>query len=987
MDSAPTHSENSVTRRAFTANKELTLLVIPMALAVTLSALFALFTLYQDELDQQTQRLNHSVELEKSILESEAAKASNRDSTTLFNHYASHPNLPPLLYESHEEILAQRGDDRFNIFIHRHIVDEEATISQSETDTSPLFTITTQDQALRRATEGERGSAIFTDYRGHQALIAYTSVEIFNERYALIAKTDLADIRWPYLAALLLIFGITSLVAIVAIPTFARLINPVLARLQDAIAKQREDRLELKKLASIIEESPASILITDLEHRIEYVNPAFVVNSGYSEAEIIGQNVRILQSGYTPQTVYQEMFSTIKAGRSWRGELLNRKKNGELFWESTTISPIRNHDERISHYAAIKEDITDRKQAEEELRRHRDHLQELVAEQTANLVAAKEEAEAANLAKSSFLANTSHEIRTPMNAIIGMSELLLETSLTDEQRNYLTTVAKSARALLELLNQILDLSKLESGKMTLEQIPFDLHETVKEAFNTFHASAKSKNIALQLDIEESIQPCRIGDPTRLRQVIINLVGNALKFTQKGYIRLSVRPEGSSGRLHFSVTDTGIGIPADRLEHIFESFTQADQSTVRKHGGTGLGTTISKQFVELMNGRIWVESEEGVGSTFHFTIDSPEADEVTRSRYQKSCQKQSWRALRPLNILLADDVEENIELATIRLEQRHHVVTAARNGQEALHRYLLGHFDIILMDIQMPKMNGFETTAEIRKREQSGDKHIPIIAMTASILKQDQDKCIAAGVDAVVGKPIDFEVLHRIMASLLPEAFEQRTAENEVIPDTLDRQNQLITIDLDTALDIWGEEAVYRKALHHFFQHNQQTLDQIQNNITHHHIDAARELTHKIKGVAGNLALKALEEITRKLDNLLKKGDLNATQALLPQLTSKWKMTLAEVNNYLADDDTHSQASLCDPPPIETAHYIDALLDGLDCGDPDKVEKIIEQIKTLICPEKLATIEHHIFEFNFSVAATEVVKLAKELDIDVKGKER
>ena len=985
MDAEPSPKSFTTVGGMITANKQLILLVIPMAGTVILAALFSFFTLYQNELSQQEQTLVNAIALRKNMLE------KTQQSGTPFDSYLTSHRLTTHLFNSREDILARPQQQQFGVLIHLR-GNTLSAVPDATTGETYLFTVPGQDAAFAEAGKGQRGSGIFSDYRGQRALTAYTPVEINHQPYVLVAKIDLDEIRRPYLMSLLLIFGVTALVAIIAVPTFGRLINPVLLRLQKTVKKQRENEQELRKRSSIIEESPASIIITDLEFRIEYVNPAFVINSGYSAREIIGQNVRILQSGYTPQEVYQAMFDTIEAGHSWRGELLNRKKNGELFWESTTISPIRGHDGVISHYAAIKEDITDRKQAEEELRRHRDNLQELVAEQTAHIIAAKEEAEAANQAKSAFLANTSHEIRTPMNAIIGMSELLLETRLDADQRGYLTTVAKSARSLLELLNQVLDLSKLEGGKMTLEQIPFDLRDTLEEALVTFYASARTKNILLKLDISPDIKPCRIGDPTRLRQIIINLVGNALKFTPQGHVSVAVTRHTVEGQLHFRVEDTGIGIAADRLDLIFESFTQADQSTARKHGGTGLGTTISKQFVELMHGKIWVESEVDVGSTFHFTIEAPEAPEDMQCRMLKESQRSGWRALRPLHILLVDDVEENIELATVRLEQRHHHVTTARNGHEALHAYLLGQFDLILMDIQMPEMDGYEASTEIREREKesgSDDHHTPIIALTASVLKPNRDRCIAAGMDDVVSKPIDFDELYRVMAQLLPDAFEEVTETKAVAPPlSIEIARGLVTLDVNAAIDIWNDETAYRTALQHFVRSHQQTLAEFQQCVDDHNIDQAKQIAHRIKGVSANLALKTLTEITKKLDNLLKKDDITATRTLLPLFTTEWENTLAAIHRYLDEQQTKEKRECADmsgTKTAETAEQFGQLLAALDKGDADEIEALLAQIKLCICPEKLTTLEHAIYEFDFDHAAEEVRALAGHMGLVLKGR--
>lgn len=537
------------------------------------------------------------------------------------------------------------------------------------------------------------------------------------------------------------------------------------------ITDQKKSEYELKKRSNAIEASPVGVVITDKQSIVEYVNPSFSTISGYSSEEIIGKNIRIIQSDHTSSEVYDEMLSQLAAGKTWQGELLNRRKDERLYWTNTSISPIKNDLGEITHHVAIQEDITQRKRADEELRQHRDHLEDLVTEQTADLIAAKETAETASHSKSAFLANTSHEIRTPMNAIIGMTELVLETELSAEQRQHLETVDKSAKSLLQLLNQILDLSKLEGGKMDIEHTLFDINEVTEESLLPFHSVAKQKGIDLILKVNPNIQACRYGDPTKIRQIIINLVGNAIKFTEHGSVTISISPNEINGRLHFSVTDTGIGIPENRIKSIFESFTQADQSTARKYGGTGLGTTISKQFVEMMGGEIWIESVVNQGTTFHFTLPIQIAAGVKSCRSEDSHAKKQLQAKKPLNILLVDDVAINIKLAKIRLEKSGHHVTTAINGKEATEKHKEGSFDLILMDIQMPEMNGFEATAAIRKAELPQKHHTPIIAMTANAMKEDQEECLKAGMDSFVSKPIDFRVLTEKIAEIIPDIFE------------------------------------------------------------------------------------------------------------------------------------------------------------------------------------------------------------------------
>jgi signal transduction histidine kinase/ligand-binding sensor domain-containing protein/ActR/RegA family two-component response regulator len=367
------------------------------------------------------------------------------------------------------------------------------------------------------------------------------------------------------------------------------------------------------------------------------------------------------------------------------------------------------------------------------------------------------QAQEASRLKGEFLANMSHEIRTPMNGILGMSGLGLEASTIEEQRECLEVVNASAESLLKILNEILDFSKIEAGRMDLDPAPFSLPEVLEGATRTMRAAADKKGLEMTWRVAPEVPDVLVGDASRLRQILLNLMGNAIKFTERGAVALEARAVSDDGPLpliEFSIRDTGLGIPADKQRLIFEAFRQADGSTARKYGGTGLGLTISARIVELMGGKIWVESVPGESSTFYFRAYFGKAEEAESLSANPLAAQATWLEPGPLEILLVEDNVVNQKLAVRLLEKRGHHVTVAEDGLQALAKYDAGRFDLLLMDIQMPGMDGFEATAAIRDRERGTGKHTPIVAMTAHAVTGYDEKCRAAGMDGYVAKPID-----------------------------------------------------------------------------------------------------------------------------------------------------------------------------------------------------------------------------------------
>jgi PAS domain S-box-containing protein len=492
--------------------------------------------------------------------------------------------------------------------------------------------------------------------------------------------------------------------------------------------------------ASIVEESPTSVIITDPRGNIEYVNRKFTTLTGYTRGEVLGKNPRLLKSGRQSPAVYRELWHTIVAGGEWRGELCNRKKNGELYWELAAISAIRGDDGAIAHFIAVKEDISDRK-GMEELLRH-----------------AKASAEAANLAKSQFLANMSHELRTPLNSILGFSQLLemqradgagRSGALTDKQREYLRWIRDGGEHLLDMVNDVLDLSKIEAGKVDLEKKPFDTAMLIRRVLTTVRSLAAKKHLHVETSIDSDLGLLD-ADEVRIKQVLYNLLSNAIKFTEREH-RIGVEARGLGEQCEITVWDEGIGIDVEDQERIFEPFEQLRKG--HEGQGTGLGLTIVKNLVELHGGAVSIKSEVGRGSRFTIRLPGrrPEKRAVSRaSRFRENDEpREEMPDLAGRTVLVVDDSPANSALMQRILSALGCTVLLAGSGEEAL--AVAGHSscDAVFMDIHLPGMNGTEAMKRIRE----AGLRTPVVALTAYAMKGDRERFLADGFDGYIAKPI------------------------------------------------------------------------------------------------------------------------------------------------------------------------------------------------------------------------------------------
>jgi PAS domain S-box-containing protein len=708
----------------------------------------------------------------------------------------------------------------------------------------------------------------FVEYQGNQI-----------DRAARLAATRHSTAR---MLGLVIIISAVIAAAAIAVWATRAMLKDVASREQAALRKSEE------QFRALFENAQVGMYRTSPDGRVLMANTRLVHMLGYSSfSEMSAHNLdrAALEAGYRRSEFKEEIDKGDITGleSEWR------RRDGSAIFISENARAVRDRSGSLLYYEGTIEDITRRRLMEMELKEARDAALESVR------------------LKSEFLANMSHEIRTPMNGIIGMTDLALDTDIGDETREYLGLVKESANSLLNIVNDVLDFSEAEAGKLSFEYVDFNITEVIEAAIRRTAPRAESKELALAFEVPPSLPDSLVGDPDRLSQVLMNLLGNAVKFTERGEVVLRVKAQCKSDDslgLCFSVQDTGIGVAPEKRQSIFHAFAQADGSSTRKYGGTGLGLAICSRLVATMNGRIWVESQPGAGSTFYFTarfgLQSAASRRSAPELHVSHSDGAAFNGSRvnggSLRILLAEDNLVNQKLAIRLLQKRGHTVVTASNGKEALAALERERFDLVLMDVQMPEMNGFEATALIREKERTTGGRMPIVALTAHAMKGDRERCLESGMDDYLAKPIRSADLYKVIENqvrpLQNENTEFTGGPSGSIEPAFDRPALLANIG--------GDSELLEEIVGLFLADAPRRVSAIREAVANRDGTSLRFAAHALRGSAANFRAGAVVDAARRLEAAGSNGNLEEAEQVLAELESEMERLTPQLTSFTTE---------------------------------------------------------------------------------------